>query len=143
MLHSSTNLERRWRKRDGRRRLGPFRGLLVVVVLLAASVGGVAQARRSAGPRERAVILRALHQRTGRIAYPRAWYRERVEISSVRHGTWAVVERLPTRGHEHQVQGDAASLHRIRHRWRVHQIGNGAGCRMPRDVRRDLRLACD
>jgi hypothetical protein len=35
-----------------------------------------------------------------------------------------------------------ASVKRKNHRWRIHPVGNGGGCDMPKPVARDLRLDC-
>jgi hypothetical protein len=118
--------------------IGLFSGLLIVGLLPPA-----ADARRKPTKGERTAILRALHG-TNRFScqgYPAGSCKEVVRVSTARKG-WSAVYISPTKGNENTVQSDVASLKRRNGRWRVHQIGNGGGCGVPRAVARDLKLAC-
>lgn len=115
--------------------------VLSVCLLVSALVAPAADARRKPTKRERTAILRALHERAGCFAYPAGTCHEVVRVATVRMG-WSAVYIRPTRGNESAVQSDVASLKRRNGRWRVHQLGNGGGCGVPRAVVRDLKLAC-
>lgn len=73
--------------------------------------------------------------------YPKGWAKLTVRVSTVDPG-WAAVYITANPGHEHQVQPDVASLHRTDQGWKLHQSGNGGGCKVPLPVVRELKLAC-
>jgi hypothetical protein len=63
-------------------------------------------------------------------------------VSTARRSWAAVYLRPAKKRYANEVQSDLASFHRRQRIWRLHQVGNGGGCGVPRSVRRDLRLAC-
>ena len=111
--------------------------LLALVVVLAAA--GSADARRVPTAKERTAILGTTALGCG--DYPAGSCRFAVRISTVHRG-WAAVYIRPRSGWENTVQSDVASMRRRSGRWRQYQLGNGGGCGVPTDVRRDLMLAC-
>ncbi len=107
----------------------------VALVLLAVSP---ALASRPPTKSERMAILREAPGNP----YPTGVARRTIRVSTV-SARWAAVHVTATRGHQHQVQADVASMfHTKQHGWVVHEEGNGGGCRVPRGVVRDLKLAC-
>lgn len=61
----------------------------------------------------------------------------KIRVSTKRQ-TWAAAYIKGSK----TVQGDVASLKKKKGRWRIHQIGNGGGCDVPKKVVKDLNLAC-
>lgn len=106
---------------------------LSVSLLAAALAAPVADARRKPTKRERTAILAALHTRASCSIYPAGSCQEVVRVSTATKG-WSAVYIGPKPGHEGEVQGDVASLKRRNGHWRVHQLGNGGGCGVPRGV---------
>jgi len=74
--------------------------------------------------------------------YPPGWAHLKVRVSTV-DSRWAAIYILANPGHKNQVQPDVASVFHSKHRgWVDHQNGNGGGCGVPSQVKRDLSLAC-
>lgn len=100
-----------------------------------------ADARRRATPSERAAIIKAAHGRISCKGYPAGSCVVKVRVSTARRG-WAAAYVRPVQPGSNTVQSDVASFRRVNGRWRLHQVGNGGGCSVPRSVVKDLALAC-
>lgn len=121
--------------RSSRGRIAFATALVAVVALAVAAPAG---ADRKPNDRERAGITAALDSADFSCdLFPGASCRRTIKVST-ENERWAAgyIRGGP------EVQGGVASLVRKKHRWRVHQIGNGGGCEVPSAVTRDLDLAC-
>ncbi len=117
------------------RRVVTLGASLGVVLLLITSV--TSEAARNPSKHEKKGIVKAL-QREGfdcRFVATGSCHRK-IKVSTKRQ-TWAAAYISGS-----QIQGDVASLHRKHHKWHLHQLGNGGGCGVPKQVRRELKLAC-
>lgn len=113
---------------------------LVMAVVAVAAVAGVAPAGADRKPndREREDISRVLNNAGFSCdAFPGMRCHRTIKVSTVNE-RWAASYVSGGPG----VQGGVASLGRKKHRWRIHQVGNGGGCEMPSAVVRDLGLDC-
>jgi hypothetical protein len=113
---------------------------LVSVLLIAFPAPSVGRSK-PASERQRAEIIRVLERHGQAACIAQGICRIKVRIST-ENSRWAGVYIRPKQGYADQVQADAGSLFRRNHRWRIHQLGNGGGCDVPREVAEDLRLAC-
>jgi hypothetical protein len=116
-------------------------GLATGLVTLGAS--GLAQAAHEPTFTQRTIIVRAVHDSrlTAAVADERYDVRH-VVLSDVRtpgrsYGRIVIVP------HDNRLDGATGIVRRFHGHWRLIDIGTaGVGCRLPRAVRRDLRLDC-
>jgi hypothetical protein len=107
--------------------------LIIAVLLIAVATSNAA---RNPTKPEKRKIARVLERKGFDCSFVAGGCHRKIKVST-KLETWAAAY---IRGSG--VQGAVASLHRKNHKWRVHQIGNGGGCGVPRKVRKDLKLAC-
>lgn len=115
-----------------------------ILVVVAGCVGITsAEASRAPKPAETREIFAVLQAEglTCAAQYPPGICRETIRIST-RNKRWAVDHIRPEENGENIVQAIDISLHRGEAGWRIHQVGNGGGCGVPRKPRRDLHLIC-
>jgi hypothetical protein len=121
-----------------RQRMALPTGVLLLVSVAVLTIAPASVASRPPTHSEKRAILRAAPSSP----YPKGWASLTVRVSTV-DSRWAAVYISANRGHQHQVQPDAASIyHTRRHGWVTHETGNGGGCGVPVRVSRDLHLAC-
>jgi hypothetical protein len=119
------------------------RATAIVIVLIGCVVVASAEANRPPKPAEAQEIFAVLEAEglTCAAQYPPGTCRETIRVST-RNKRWAVVHIRPEENGETIVRAIDVSLHRDEAGWRIHQVGNGGGCRVPRKPRRDLHLIC-
>jgi hypothetical protein len=122
------------------RRLGTSCG---IAALALAAAGGVAQAAHEPTFAQRKIIVRTVHDSklTGAVSDDRYDVRH-IALSDVRT-PGRLYGRIVIVPHDNRLDGATGVVRRFHGHWRLIDLGTaGVGCRLPRAVRRDLRLDC-